>query len=282
MKVRMRMTEKTKGLQRRYDAAVQKLKLEILQRKAAEKKLEKSEKHSSQLLIESRSMQSHLRRLSHQIILSQENERKKISRELYDEIGQTLAGINLHLATLKIESRSSTKDLDEKITRTQTLVKKSVNSVHRFALELRPTLLDDLGLIPALQSYIKGFTKRTGIAVRFAAFPGVEQLNNAKRTVLYRVAQSALTNVSQHARASLVKLTIQKKQQAIQLQVKDNGISFQVERVLFSKKNKRLGLLGMRERVEMVGGRFRVESVKDIGTTISAQIPFNRPIGAVH
>jgi signal transduction histidine kinase len=278
MKVRMRMTEKTKGLQRRYDAAVQKLKLEILQRKAAEKKLEKSEKHSSQLLIESRSMQSHLRRLSHQIILSQENERKKISRELYDEVGQTLAGINLHLATLKIESRGSTKDLDEKITRTQTLVKKSVNSVHRFALELRPTLLDDLGLIPALQSYIKGFTKRTGIA----AFPGVEQLNNAKRTVLYRVAQSALTNVSQHARASLVKLTIRKKQQAIQMQVKDNGISFQVERVLFAKKSKRLGLLGMRERVEMVGGRFRVESVKDIGTTISAQIPFNQPKGAAH
>lgn len=276
------MNVKAKSLQLRYDVAVRKLKLEILQRKAAEKKLGKSERHSSQLLTESRSMQSHLRHLSHQILLAQENERKKISRELYDEIGQTLAGINLHLATLKIEVRDSTKDLDGKITRTQMLVKKSVNRVHRFALELRPTLLDDLGLIPALQSYIKGFTKRTGIKVRFAAFSGVEQLNNAKRTVLYRVAQAALTNVSQHARASLVEVTIQKKQQAIQMQVKDNGISFEVERVMFAKKNKRLGLLGMRERVEMVGGRFRVESVKDIGTTISAQIPFNRPQGAAH
>ncbi|MGD1019232.1 MAG: hypothetical protein ABSA12_07915 [Verrucomicrobiia bacterium] len=77
--------------------------------------------------------------------------------------------------------------------------------IHRFARKLRPTLLDDLGLIPALHLFMKGFTKRTGLRIRFAVFAGVEQLNNSKRTVLYRVAQSALANVAQHAHATRVK-----------------------------------------------------------------------------
>jgi len=138
---------------------------------------------------------------------------------------------------------------------------------------LRPTLLDDLGLIPALHSYMNGFTKRTGILIRFKARQDVEKLNSVKRTVLYRVAQAALTNVAQHAQASHVNVDIQKNHRFIHMQIKDNGKSFQVERVLFAKKNKRLGLLGMRERVEMVGGIFRVESVKGTGTTIGAQVP---------
>ncbi len=149
-----------------------------------------------------------------------------------------------------------------------------MNIVHRFARDLRPTLLDDLGLIPALHSYVKSFTKRTGIRIHFKATPDVEKLNSVKRTALYRVAQAALTNVAQHAQASLVKVDIQKNHSAMHMEIKDNGKSFQVERVLFAKKNKRLGLLGMRERTEMVGGRFSVESIKGTGTTIEARVPF--------
>lgn len=251
------------------------LQQEILRRKDMEKKLKKSEQHYNRLLEESRNMQEHLRHLSRQILLAQEEERKEISRELHDEIAQTLSGINVHLATLKVEAALNTKGLKKKISRTQRLVEKSVNIVHRFARNLRPTLLDDLGLIPALQSYVKGFTQRTGIAIRFKVSPGVERLNSVKRTVLYRVAQAALTNVAQHAKASLVKVDIRKNHLAIQMEIKDNGKSFQVERVLFAKKNKRLGLLGMRERVEMVGGRFTVESVKGTGTTIGAEVPIS-------
>jgi len=151
-----------------------------------------------------------------------------------------------------------------------------VNIVHRFARDLRPTLLDDLGLIPALHSYMKVFTKRTGVPVHFKVFPGVERLNSVKRTVLYRVAQAALTNVAQHAQANLVDVDIQKNHRFIHMQIKDNGKSFHVERVLFAKKNKRLGLLGMSERVEMVGGSFKVESVKGTGTTIGAHIPLTK------
>jgi len=270
------MKLKLEGLRQRYQAVTKIMRGEVLQRKAAEKKLVLSKRHYTQLLKQSRLMQESLRRLSRQIILAQEDERKEISRELHDEVGQVLSGINLHLATLKIESAVNSSDFKNKITRTQKLVEKSVNIVHRFARDLRPTLLDDLGLIPALQSYIKSFTKRTGLHVRFTAFAGVERLSSVKRTVLYRVAQAALMNVAQHAKASTVKVELQKKQHALWMEVKDNGKSFQVERVLFAKNNKHLGLLGMRERVEMVNGHFKVESVKGVGTAIRAEIPFDK------
>ncbi len=99
-------------------------------------------------------------------------------------------------------------------------------------------------------------------------------MDNATRTVLYRVAQEALTNVAQHAHASRVEVNLRKLSTALHLEITDNGKSFEVERVLHAKKNQRLGLLGMRERVEMVGGNFSIESAPGQGTTIRAQIPF--------
>jgi signal transduction histidine kinase len=254
-------------------AANRQLKQEIVRRRAGEEALKKSQQHYRRLLDQSRHQQEQLRQLARQILSALEEERKKISRELHDEIAQTLTGINVHLATLAKEAAVNTTGLKKTISRTQRLVEKSVNIVHRFARELRPTLLDDLGLIPALHSFMKDFTKRTGVHIRFTASAGLEGLDSARRTVLYRVAQSALTNVAQHAQASRVKVSIRKLQDAIRMEIHDNGKSFQVERVLFAKRHKRLGLLGMRERVEMVGGSFGVESAPGKGTTIRAQIP---------
>ncbi len=256
-------------------AANRELKQEIVQRQKGEVALKKSEAHYAHLFEQSRQMQEQLRHLSRQLLLTQEEERKRISRELHDEIVQTLVGINVHLASLTMKAPVNIKDLRKKIARTQRLVEKSVDIVHRFARELRPTVLDDLGLIPALQSFIKDFTKETKIRIHFTAFAGVEQLNSTQRTVLYRVAQSALANVHKHAHASDVKVSIHKLQDAIRLEIHDNGKSFDLERVLFAKRHKRLGLLGSRERVEMVGGKFGVESAPGQGTTISAEIPIN-------
>jgi signal transduction histidine kinase len=236
------------------------LKREIIEKQKAESALKKSEAHYVQLFEQSRHMQEQLRHLSRQLILAQEEERKRISRELHDEIVQTLVGINVHLASLKVKARLNIKDLMKKIGQTQRLVEKSVNTVHRFARELRPTVLDDLGLIPALQAFIKDFSKRTSLRVRFVAFSGVEQLNSTKRTVIYRVVQSALSNVDRHAHASEVRVSIRKLQSVVRLEIHDNGKSFEIERVLFAKRHRRLGLLGSRERVEMVGGRFGIES----------------------
>jgi signal transduction histidine kinase len=104
-------------------------------------------------------------------------------------------------------------------------------------------------------------------------FAGVEQLDSSQRTILYRVAQEALTNVSRHAQASRVEVNIQKLPAGVCMKITDNGRSFEVERVLNARGPKRLGLLGMRERVEMVGGRFGIESVAGTGTTITALMP---------
>ncbi len=218
-------------------------------------------------------MQEQLRQLTRQLLLAQEEERKKISRELHDEIAQTLTGINVRLAALKTSATHNTKGLQNKISSAQRMVEKSVDIVHRFARELRPTVLDDLGLIPALHSFVKGFSKQTGVHVRLTIFAGVEKLDNARRTTLYRVAQEALTNVARHAQASVVDVSIEKLSNRICMKIKNDGKSFQVDRVLQAKKNKRLGLLGMRERVEMVGGSFSVESAPGKGTTICVQIP---------
>ena len=142
--------------QRSVDLAVsnRQLKLEILERKAVEADLRKSEKHYSELLKQSREMHEELRQLSRQLLSAQEEERKKISRELHDEIAQTLTGINVELAALKTEATINVKGLQKKISSTQRLVERSVDIVHRFARELRPTVLDDLGLIPDRKSVV--------------------------------------------------------------------------------------------------------------------------------
>jgi signal transduction histidine kinase len=249
------------------------LKREIVQRKSVEASLRNSERHYGKLLEQSHLLQGQLRHLSRQLLLAQEEERKRISRELHDEIAQTLTSINVRLAALNTAATVNTKDLQKKIAGAQRMVEKSVDIVHRFARELRPTVLDDLGLIPALHSFVKDFSKRSRVHVRLTVYAAVEQLDNFKRTVIYRVTQEALTNVARHAHASRVDVRIHKLSRAVGVTIKDNGKSFAVERVLHAKKNRRLGLLGMRERVEMVGGHLRLESAPGKGTTVHAEIP---------
>jgi signal transduction histidine kinase len=220
-------------------------------------------------------MQSQLRLMSRQFLLVQEEERKKISRELHDVIAQTLTSINLRLADLKADAATNTKDLEQNITSTQQLVAQSVNIVHRFARELRPTVLDDVGLIPALHTFMQGFKEKTGIHLSLSAFAAVEQMKGDKRTVLYRVAQEALTNIARHAQASRAEVRIERLDGAVCMRIKDNGQGFQTEHALqHAKKSKRLGLLGMRERLEMVNGTFTIKSAPGKGTSVIAQIPF--------
>jgi PAS domain S-box-containing protein len=249
------------------------LRREIGRRQAVEQSLRKSEQHYSRLLEQSRQMQEQLRLLSRQVLSTQEEERKKISRELHDVIAQTLTGINVRLATLKKEAATNTQGLQRSIARTQRLVQQSVDIVHQFARKLRPTVLDDLGLIPALHTFMKHFRAETGIRVSLSAFAAVEQLHGDKRTVLYRVAQEALTNVARHAQASQVEVKLQKLDGAVCLTVTDDGKGFRTEGVVQTKKAKRLGLLGMKERLEIVGGNLTITSAPGKGSIILAQVP---------
>ncbi len=252
------------------------LEREIKRRKAGEEAVIKVKEQYRQLLLQSHVMQKKLRRMTHQIILAQEEERKEISRELHDEVVQTLVGINVQLSALGKGASVGLHALKEKIALTQRLVENSVNAVHRFARELRPAVLDDLGLIPALHTYCKGLAARKNIKIDLKAFSGVEGLGSAKRTVLYRVAQEALTNVVRHAQATQASVEIREVPGRVRMEISDDGRSFPVEQTLQARNPNRLGLLGMRERVEMVFGTLAIKSVPGKGTTVCAEIPSNR------
>ena len=166
---------------------------------------------------------------------------------------------------------------------TQRLVEKSMKTIHQFARELRPAVLDDVGLIPALQSYVKDLARRTHIPIRFKVANPARirgQLGSVQRTAFYRVAQEALSNVVKHAKASLVHMSLHRNDGVVQMEIKDNGKSFSVESMMRMRRRKRLGLLGMRERMEMIGGSFILESKPGKGTTVRAQAPFKIPNGA--
>ena len=224
------------------------------------------------LIVSSKLMYEQSKNLTHRFLLTQEAERRNISRDLHDQVAQILAGINVQLSILKEASSLNGRDLRKRIGKTQRMVQVSVGVVHRYARKLRPVMLDDLGLIPALRSYIRELLERSDLVIRLSACPSVETLGNTRRTVLYRVAQEALTNVICHAHATRASVVICETPAGFLLKVHDNGRSFSVAKVQSSRQNTRLGLIGMRERVEMVGGRFSVESAPKKGTTILAEI----------
>ncbi len=255
--------------------ASERLEREIGRRRQVQTALKKNQEHQVQLLEESRTMQEQLRHLSHQLLQAQEEERKRISRDLHDHVAQTLVGINVNLVALSQKKTVNPTELKQEIARTQRLVEKSVAAVHQFARELRPTVLDDLGLMPALQSFMQDFTKRTGIRIRFTSSRSarITELDSATSTVLYRVALESFANIVRHAGARRVHVALEKVKGSIRLSVTDDGHGFDVDHVLTGKKRTRLGVLGMRERVQMVGGHCTLRSAPGKGTTVCALVP---------
>jgi PAS domain S-box-containing protein len=233
----------------------------------------KSQSRYQKLFLESQRVLEKLRRLSRQVLTAQEEERKAISRDLHDDVVQTLTGVSLELAALNLEPGVDMSGMKRKIARARRLVTNSATAVHRFARNLRPAVLDDLGLIPALNAYNKQISKKKNIKIQLREFGQVEELESTKQIVLYRVAQEALTNVVRHAKATEVRMSIRRVRDAIQMEIKDDGRSFDVKKTLFARNNRRLGLVGMKERIEMVGGNLTIESAPGKGTTLLTRIP---------
>jgi PAS domain S-box-containing protein len=250
---------------------------EIVRRKASETSLKRSEERFRKLLYQSRLLETRMRHMTREMLEVQEKQRKEISRELHDEVSQILLGINVQLAIFAKAVELDPRSVRKAIGPMRRMVEKSVRIVHEFARKLRPAMLDDLGLIPTLRQFIENLPKRKGRVIRFAADPAIEVLDNDRRTVFYRIAQEALTNVIKHANASLVDVSILRSKESVFMEVADNGVSFDVSRLATSGWQNRLGLTGMRERVEMFGGAFTVESAPGKGTTLHIEIPIGRP-----
>lgn len=245
---------------------------DIRQRKQAERELRESREHYIKLFKEARAMEENLRMLSNKVLTAQEEERKHISRELHDEIGQTLTAANVSIALLR-QHAAADESFRKKVDRAQRLLEQSMEMVHRFARELRPSMLDHLGPYAALQNYVKLFMERTGIKTELESSVSLDALDQQQGTVLYRVAQESLTNVFKHAHATRVKIRLRQLPRAVCMEIIDNGRAFNAPEQLNGAARQRLGLLGMQERVRLVNGEFAIESVPKRGTTVRVQIP---------
>jgi signal transduction histidine kinase len=250
---------------------------ETARRTAVQESLDASERENRVLLEQARVMTEELRHLSRSLLASHEEERRRISRELHDALGQSLSAINIGLASLKAAAAMDSKVFRGSVSRTQRLVQQSMKTVHQFARNLRPTLLDDLGLVPALRGFAQEFGAQNNLAIEVSAPKRWEHLDEERRTALFRVAQEALVNVGRHAGATNAKVTLRRTTNCVSLEVWNDGTPFDVEKAMRSKTTRHLGLLCMRERMDMVGGTFSIRSSKELGTTVLAEIPLSEP-----
>jgi signal transduction histidine kinase len=212
-----------------------------------------------------------LKQLSARLVEAQENERRSISRELHDEVGQALSGIRVELANLSRKIRARDIDaLDTQVDEIKALVEDAVDVVRNMALLLRPSMLDDLGLVPALQWQAREVSKRTGVRVKLAADGVSEDLPEEHKTCIYRIVQEALHNCVQHAAAGTVRVSVRQEANRILLTIEDDGKGFNAQ------QDRGLGLLGMHERVSYLGGTFSVESEPGRGATVCIVLPLTK------
>jgi signal transduction histidine kinase len=213
-----------------------------------------------------------LEQLSARLVAAQETERRSISRELHDEVGQTLGAVLVDAANLANRIPAQDTVSHRYLDNIRTLADSSVNSIRNIALLLRPSMLDDLGLIPALEWQAREVSRRSGIKVKVTAENVPDSLPDELRTCIYRVVQETLHNVSRHSGAKNVVVSVQYMGDSLVLTVKDDGSGYD------SEKTTGLGLLGMEERVKQLGGRLEIQSQPGQGTLLRATLPI--PAGA--
>jgi len=227
-----------------------------------------------ELCQQAQGLHGRLRDLTRELINVQEAERKALSRTLHDEVLQVLVGIDFELSSLQTSAADSDQSLAAKVARAQRVLKSSLQAMQRFARNMRPSALDDFGLIAALEMHIGNLAVNKQVAIRLTASDEIEDLGSAQRTVLFRVAQEALENVNRHANASRVEVNVRQTPGAIVMEITDNGRAFPVEQILAANNPKQFGLAGMKERIEMIGGTLTIQSTPGTGTIVSARIPF--------
>jgi two-component system sensor histidine kinase UhpB len=219
---------------------------------------------------------SELRSLASQVIRAQEEERKRISRELHDDTAQILFAQVLRLTALK---SSSDPGVQETASKLEAMTVEALEGVRRLALELRPPALDDLGLLAALGDLAQRFSDQTGIPVDYRPTGLRGRMPAETELVLYRIAQEALMNVAKHAQASRVWLDLDRFEGEVKLSVRDDGTGFDLASA--SARDDRgvgLGLFGMEERAHLVGGSLRIDTAPGMKTHIFAQIPLDHDI----
>ena len=241
---------------------------------AASRHLGRLESEAGRRLAENIKARESLAELSAKLVRAQEDERRSISRELHDEVGQSLSALIVEagnsVATLPVEATEARTRLESM----RTIAQRCLNAVRNMSLLLRPSMLDDFGLVPALEWQAREVQKRVGLRVVVEADDEAGEVPDEHRTCIYRLAQETLHNITKHAQAKSARLTLVRDANSVRLTVQDDGHGFDSERT------RGLGLLGMRERVAQLRGSFDIESSPGKGTLVTVTLPLTDPSGA--
>jgi len=231
-------------------------------------------------LTEARRNEEQLRALAHRVVQAQEAERGRVAIELHDHITQLLCAILVRSQTLADQLPAREKQAKREAVKLRELLGQTAEAVERISRNLRPGVLEQLGLVAGLRDTTTEFAKRTGVSVKLDCVTWAARLPGDIELTLYRILQEALKNVEQHARARHVTVRLTKRDNLVQLEIHDDGISFDPNHYQARRKQAdRLGVLGMRERATYVGGTLNVNSVPGNGTTITVQIPYGKSGG---
>jgi signal transduction histidine kinase len=217
-----------------------------------------------------------LRQLSQQLVAAQEEERRKLSRELHDHVGQMLTALRMELGRVDRLGVTGDARLADAVSECRQLVDEMVHLVRDLALGLRPSMLDDIGLHPTLEWQARDFSRRYGVPVDLDVAGDLDSLSDQHRTCVYRVVQEALTNCIRHAHASLVRIRIDARPAMIELSVNDNGVGLDP-----AARREGLGLRGIEERARELGGTVAIEGAAGEGSTLRVRLPLHTTEGGL-
>ena len=212
--------------------------------------------------------------LSRRLVEVQENDRRQFSRELHDRIGQNLTALSINLDILKSQLASDgSAEFRSRLDDSAALLESTTGAIENVISELRPPMLDDYGLLPALEWYGNEFSVRTGIQVKLHGDERMERLTPATEIALFRIAQEALNNVAKHAHAKCVDINLEHLSTQSIMSVSDDGVGFDIAPIANSRRRPSLGMVTMRERTQAIGGQFEVRAAPGRGTRVVVRIP---------
>ena len=230
----------------------------------ADTHLETNIRHLEDISRQKNELASHL-----QVV--REEERASMAREIHDELGQQLTAVKMDMSWLYKKIKSEDLNIKQKVQSTITLIDDTINTVRRIATELRPSILDDLGLVYAIEWYVGEFEKRSDIKVEYNTNCNDLLISSKISIALFRILQESFTNIARHSNATTVIVSLTIKDQMLTLSIEDDGSGFDVEK---KSRNETFGLMGIKERTLMIGGEYVVKSKPGHGTTVLVIVPF--------
>lgn len=226
------------------------------------------ERRSDEQRARAETAEGQMRHLSQQLVATQEEERRKLSRELHDHVGQMLTALRLEVGRLERTRVGPDARFTQAVAECKSLVETMLRTVRDLALGLRPSMLDDLGLQPALEWHVRDFRRRYSLRVGLSVTGDLSNLPDHLRTCAYRIVQEALTNCVRHAKASTVDVAVRREAQRLEVSVVDDGVGFDLR-----DRPRGLGLLGIEERVRELNGMCTVQSAPTRGTRLTVTLP---------